>query len=104
MANTGQQGYKILEGYYTDNGADTGFIMPNIQMISPQAIVPSTAIITYNELTDVVPTGGSNGDIWYNQPSDLLYKKASGIWSTLNDRVPNAYYQAPIENLTDCPI
>jgi hypothetical protein len=104
MANTGNQGWTILEGYYVDDNSLDGFIMPNIINISNSAIVPSSATITYNQTNDVVPTGGSNGDIWYNQPSDLLYKKVAGVWSLLTDRAINAYYQAPIQNLTACPI
>lgn len=102
--NTGYQGWKVLEGYYTDNLALSGMIMPNIKMISPEAIVPDGTTITYNQVTDVTPTGGTNGDIWYNEPSDTLYRNVSGSWYLLTDRVINSYYQAPIQNLTACPL
>lgn len=104
LVNTGQQGWTILEGYYTDDNSLDGLIMPNIAMISGDAIVPNSSTITFNTDTDVTPTGGSDGDIWYNQPSDQLYKNVSGVWSLLTNRVANTYYQAPITNLTDCPI
>jgi hypothetical protein len=102
--NNGEQGWKVLEQYYTDDSSLTGLIMPNIAMISPQAIVNNSATITYNDTTDVSPSGGANGDIWYNQPSDALYKKISGTWTLLTDRVTNTQYVAPVENLTACPL
>lgn len=104
LVNDGYEGWKILKEKYLDDGSFTGNIMPNIQQISPQAIVPNTATITYNYPTDVVPTGGANGDIWYNPVADDLFKKASGVWSLLTDRVDNANYNPPVENLSDCPI
>lgn len=106
LTNSGQQGWTTLEGYFTDGNTPTltGQIMPNIMMISPQAIVPSSATITYNQAAVVAPTGGADGDIWYNEPNDALYKKIAGVWTFLTDRVINQYYQAPITNLTDCPI
>jgi hypothetical protein len=102
--NTGYQGWKILEQIYGDDNSLTGFIMPNIAQISPQAIVPNTATITYNYPTDVAPTGGSNGDIWYNPVADDLYKKIATVWTLLTDRVTNDSYVAPVINLTDCPL
>lgn len=101
--NDGNQGWTILEGFYLDDNSLTGFIMPNIPMISPEAIVPSSATITYN-FTNVTPTGGSNGDIWYNQPADALYKNVSGSWFLLTDRVVNANYAPVIYNITACPL
>lgn len=102
--NSGYQNFYLLEGYYLDNAALTGKIMPNIQRISPQAIVPDGTTITYNQVTDVAPTGGSNGDIWYNEPADVLYKKIGGTWTPLNDRSANNYYVAQVVNTGDCPI
>lgn len=102
--NTGYQSGKILEGFFTDDESLTGFIMPNITFISNEAIVPDTATITFNTNSDPSPSGGADGDVWYNLPSDILYKKVGGIWSLITDRVPNSYYQAPVQNLTDCPI
>ncbi len=104
MENTGYKGWKILENYYLDDLSLAGMIMPNIQQISPQAIVPSTATITFNVATDVAPTGGVDGDIWYNLPADILYKKLSGTWTALIDRVTNIYYVAPVYNLDSCPL
>lgn len=102
--NSGAQNWYILEGIYLDNSALTGMIMPNIKRISPSAIVPDGTTITYNEVTDVAPTGGADGDIWYNEPSDILYKKIAGVWTPLTDRSANDYYAPDIENTTDCPI
>jgi|SRR6185312_4138710 len=104
MANTGQQGHYILEGYYLDNNGLDGFIAPNVANLSPDAIVPDGSTITYNETTTPTPSGGSNNDVWYNQPTDALYKKVSGSWILLTNRVPNVYYQPPVQNLGDCPI
>lgn len=106
LTNSGQQGWTTLEGYFTDGNTPTltGQIMPNIMMISPQAIVPSSHTITYNQTTNVTPTGGTDGDIWYNEPANILYKNILATWTILDDRVLNQYYQAPITNLTDCPI
>lgn len=102
--NNGLQGWYILEGFVPFTAALSGYIMPNIANISPQAIVPDGTTITYNEITDVTPTGGAEGDIWYNEPSDNLYKKIAGVWTMLTDRAANSYYAAPIENLDDCPL
>lgn len=102
--NTGEQGWEVLIEQYTDTSAATGFIMPNIYMISSQAIVPNTATITFNEDTDIAPTGGADGDIWYNAPGDALYKRIAGVWTVLTDRLINVNYIAPIENTTDCPV
>lgn len=102
--NDGQQQWYELEGYYLSDGTLTGFIMPNIAQISPDAIVADTVTITYHQDGDVAPTGGANGDIWYNEPSDVLYKKIAGVWTVLTNRVLNNYYVSPIVNLTDCPI
>lgn len=104
LQNTGQQNGKIIRERNSVTGVLTGRIMPNIASISPQSIVPGTATITYNYPTDVAPSGGSNGDIWYNPVADQLFKKASGLWSLLTDRVINANYIAPIENNGDCPV
>lgn len=102
--NTGYQDWKILKQIYGDDSSLTGYIMPNIAQISPQAIVPDTATITYNYPTDVAPTGGSDGDVWYNPVADELFKKISGVWTLLTDRVTNDAYIAPVINLTDCPV
>lgn len=102
--NNGEQGWKVLEQYYIDDNTLTGYIMPNIQNISAEAIVPNTAAITYNYPTDVAPSGGANGDVWYNSVADELFKKVAGVWSLLTDRATNANYVPPIENLTDCPL
>lgn len=103
-ANTGQQAWKVLNQIYLDNNAFVGFNMPNIQQISPQAIVPNTAVITYNANTNVTPTGGSDGDIWYNAPADNLYKNKGGTWVILLDRFTNANYIPPVQDFTDCPV
>jgi len=104
LINTGNKAYTILEGYYTDDNSLQGTIMPNIINISPQAIVPDGTTITFNKLTAPSPSFGADGDIWYNQPPDMLYKKANGVWSLLTDKAINVRYQAPVQNLTDCPI
>ena len=103
-SNTGYQGWKVLEQIYGDDSSLTGQIMPNISQISPQAIVPDTATITYNYPTDVAPTGGSNGDVWYNPNADDLFKKIAGTWTLLLDRVTNDAYVPPVINETDCPV
>lgn len=102
IRNTGNQGKKILEGKYLDDLSLNGMIMPNIQQISAQAIVPSTATITFNYPTDVTPSGGANGNIWYNSVADELFKKIGGTWTLLTDRVTNDYYAPPVENLGAC--
>lgn len=102
--NTGYQDWKILEQIYGDDSSLTGMIMPNIAQISPQAIVPNTATITYNYPSDVAPTGGSDNDIWYNPVADELLKKIASVWTLLTDRVTNDAYIAPVINLTDCPL
>lgn len=102
--NTGYQGTKILEQRYADTLELTGMIMPNIAQISPQAIVESTSTITYNYPADVAPTGGANGDVWYNAGTDSLYKKLSGVWTLLIDRVTNDAYIAPVYNTSSCPL
>lgn len=102
--NTGQENGKILRERDIVTGNLTGRIMPNIQNISPQAIVPNTATITYNYPTDVTPTGGSSGDIWYNPVADNLFKNVSGFWGLLTDRIVNVAYIPPVENTTDCQV
>lgn len=102
--NDGNELETILQGYYLGTTNLTGFIMPNIQNISPQAIVPSTSDITYNETTTPTPTGGSNLDVWYNAPNDTLYQNISGTWTLLTNRLINQFYLAPVQNLTDCPL
>lgn len=102
--NTGEQNGKVIEGYFLDDNSLQGTKMPNIPQISPQAIVPNTATINFPYPDDVAPTGGANGDIWYNHEVDELFKKIAGTWTLLTDRVTNSYYIAPVENLTDCPI
>lgn len=104
MVNTGYKGWKILEGKYLDDSSLAETIMPNVAQISPQAIVPDTATITFNANTDVAPTGGVDGDIWYNLPADALYKKLVGVWTLLTDRVTNIYYIAPVYNTSDCSL
>lgn len=104
LINTGNQAIKILEGYSLGSGILSGYILPNIEMISPQAIVPDGTAITFNVLTNVSPSSGSNGDIWYNKPSNILYKKITGVWTILTDRVVNTYYSPPVQNLDACPI
>jgi hypothetical protein len=103
-ANNGQEGWAVLKEQNATTSAFTGRIMPNVQNISPQAIVSNTATITFNANTDVAPTGGADGDIWYNRPSDTLYKKISGAWALLSDRVVNANFVPTVTNTTDCPI
>jgi len=102
--NTGQQLAKVLDQIYLDNNALTGMKMPNLQMIAPEAIVPSSAAITYNANSSPTPTGGSSGDIWYNAPVDNLYINVSGTWTLLTDRVTNQYYAPSVQNLTACPV
>lgn len=102
--NTGYKSWKVLEQYFVDDSTLTGKIMPNIAQISPQAIVDSTSTITYNYPEDVAPTGGVDGDIWYNADEDDLYKKIAGVWTLLTDRVTNDFYIAPVLNETDCPL
>lgn len=104
LVNTGQQAYKILDGYYVDDSTLNGQKMPNIQLISMSAVVPASANITFNTNSSPPPTGGVNGDVWYNAPSGNLYKKVNGIWSELTDKVINVWYQPPVQNLTDCPV
>lgn len=103
-ANNGQQGWEVLKEENSNNGVFTGRIMPNVQNISPSAIIPNTSSITFNPNSDVTPTGGSDGDIWYNGLSDTLYKHLSGAWVLLVDKVVNTNYVATVQNLTDCPI
>lgn len=102
--NNGQQGFTTLFEFTASTGETTGRIMPNIQNISPDAIVPDTATITFNPDTDVTPSGGTNGDIWYNGLSDTLYKRISGTWALLSNKVFNSNYQNPITNTGACPI
>jgi len=102
--NNGQYGWKILDEKNVGTGVLTGRIMPNVQNISPDAIVPNTATITYNPNTDATPSGGSNGDIWYNGLSDTLYKKIAGNWALLVDKVVNTNYIPTITDATSCPI
>jgi len=96
--------WTILEGIYLDNDSLDGLIMPNIQQISPDAIVPDGTSITFNIYADVVPSGGVNGAIWYNMPSDQLYKNINGVWTLLTNRVLNNWYSPPIYNTGTCPI
>jgi len=102
--NTGMQGWTVLNQIYLGSGSLTGLNMPNIQNISPQAIVPNTNNITYNANSSPAPSGGSNGDVWYNAPVDVLYAKIAGTWTILTNRFANQYYIAPIQNLTSCPL
>lgn len=102
--NTGQQGWTILNQISQITGSLTGFNMPNIPFISPEAIIPNTSAITYNANTSPTPSGGSNGDLWYNFPVDNLYKKIGGVWTILNDRLANAFYVQPIQNTGACPV
>lgn len=102
--NNGYLMYTILQGIYLDDDSLDGLIMPNIQMISPQAIVPAGTNITYNQTTAPVPSGGSNLDIWYNQPTDTLYQNQNGGWVILLNRVLNIYYIAPVYNTSACPV
>lgn len=104
IVNTGDEAWKVVLERYADDNSLTGRKFPNVQTISPSAIVLSSATITFNTNMDVAPTGGADGDIWYNNPSDKLYKRVAGVWSLLTDRVINANYQPPVQNLTDCPI
>lgn len=102
----GYQSWYILEGIYLDDESLDGLIMPNIQQISPQAIVPDgTTILFFTNSTPApAPGDGVDGDIWYTQPNDILYKKIAGTWVILTDRVLNNFYVAPVYNLTMCPI
>jgi hypothetical protein len=103
--NTGYQGRKVLQQKYADDGSLTGMIMPNIQQISPQAIIDGSAnSITFNYPIDIAPTGGINGDIWYNPGNNNLFKKIAGVWTLLTDRVTNDAYEAPVYNITSCPL
>lgn len=105
FVNTGYQSWKILEQVYADDTSVTQLIMPNIQQISPQAIIDgSVNTITYSYPSDTVPSGGIDGDVWYNPIADILYKKIAGAWTVLTDRVTNDNYIAPVINLTDCPL
>lgn len=102
--NTGYEQYKILEGYYTSDSSLSGTITFNLQYYSPSAIVPDGTSATYNYPDDVAPTGGSDGDIWYNPNEDKIYKNISGTWTVLTDRILNPYYVAPSQDLTNCPL
>lgn len=104
LENNGQENYKILQGYFTDDNSLNGQIMPNIELISLQAIIPSTSTINFFTNSSPAPSGGANGDVWYNAPSGDLYKKVGGIWSALTDKAINVWYQPSVENLTDCPL
>jgi len=103
-ANDGQEGWKVLDEQNVGTAVLTGRIMPNVQNISPDAIVPNTATITYNPNSDITPSGGSDGDVWYNGLSDTLYKRVSGTWVLLTNRVVNTNYVPTVENLGSCPI
>lgn len=102
--NTGQQQTPVIVQVYLDDQTGTGLKMPNIQNISPEAIVPLSAVITYQTGSPVTPTGGSDGDIWYNQGDDLLYKNIAGTWTLLTDKVINTDFIASVQNLTACPV
>lgn len=110
LVNTGDQGWYVLEGYNTADSTLSGTKMPNIRMISPDAIVPESAAITYNQAVTIAPSGGADGDIWYNDSeadptgNGALYKRIVGVWTLLTNRVINTYYVPPIVNLTDCPL
>lgn len=103
LQNDGTQGYKILEGYNPSNGVYNNTLMPNIINISPQAIVPDTATITYLQV-GIAPSGGVNGDIWYDEDVDQLYKNIAGVWTMLTDRSANNFYVAPVTNTIACPV
>ena len=103
-ANTGNQYWSTLEGYNVSDGSLNGLIMPNVAKIDPLAIVPDGTTITYNQNSNVTPTGGADGDIWYNEPADNLYKRISGTWTLLTSRVTNAYYIIPVINTGSCPL
>lgn len=100
----------MLEGYNTADGTLSGVKMPNIKMISPDAIVPESAEITFNEAAVVAPSGGADGDIWYNlfeaddSGDGALYKRIVGVWTLLTNRVINTNYIEPVINLTSCPV
>lgn len=102
--NTGQQQTPVIVQVYLDNQTGTGLKMPNIQNISPEAIVPLSAVITYQTGSPVAPSGGSDGDIWYNQGDDTLYKRISGTWTLLTDKVINTNFIASVQNLISCPV
>ena len=102
--NNGQQGWKVLDEKNANTGVLTGRIMPNVQNISPQAIVPNSAIITYHPNTDIAPSGGADGDIWYNGLSDTLYKRISGAWALLVNKVVNTNFVPTILNTGACVI
>lgn len=104
LVNSGYLAWTILEGIYLDDSSLDGLIMPNIQMISPNCIVPDGTPIIYNANADVVPTGGTQLAVWYNQPSDTLYQFISGQWQLQTNRVLNTYYIAPVYNTGSCPI
>lgn len=103
-SNSGQQGWKVLDEQNVNTSVLTGRKMPNVQNISPDAIVPNSAVITYNPNSDVAPTAGSNGDIWYNGVSDTLYKKIGGAWALLTNKVVNTNYIPTILNTGACAI
>lgn len=104
-ANTGYKGYKVLEEYYPSDSTPTGRIKPNLTNNSPQDFIDGTVnSITYNYPTDVAPTGGIDGDIWYNPVADEEYKKISGVWTLLTDRVTNPDYVAPVIDHDVCPL
>lgn len=102
--NNGQQGWKVLDEKNVNTGILTGRTMPNVQNISPDAIVPNTAVITFNPNSDVSPTGGTDGDIWYNGLSDTLYKRLGGVWALLVNKVINTNFIPTIANTGACPI
>jgi len=66
--------------------------------------VPNTATIIFHANVDGSPSGGANGDIWYNGLSDTLYKKISGTWALLPDKVVNTNFVPTILNTGACPI
>lgn len=104
LSNNGYQGWTILKEFNIDDGSLTGNKMPNIQTIAQEAIVPDAANITFNIYNDLTPTGGADGDIWYNLPADKLYKNIAGVWSLLSDRAINVNYAPPVQNLDACPL
>lgn len=102
--NTGFQSWFVLEQKNLTTGDLTGYVKPNLQQNSPQAVVPDTAVITYNYPDDVDPTGGSDDDIWYNPNADQLFKKISSTWVLLTDRITDTDYIAPVLNIDSCPL
>jgi len=110
LQNDGNQSWTILEGYFLSDGSLNGEKMPNIEFIDYAAIVPEAATITMNMNAIVAPSGGADGDIWYNAGEDTpagtggLYKKILGAWTKLTNRVTNIYYTKPIVNQGDCPL